>query len=187
MLSFYIGFMDARELYLQCVRENGISETGYAKLSADEKKLLEKNSADGKYWLSPSVRSQFRVVLTGGVFDILHIGHVLTLQKAKEQGDMLIVVVTTNERVEKVKGRKPVHEAEYRRAMVSALKWVDLAIVGAEEIMKTFERVKPDVVVFGYDQKPFPFPAPTKSIHLHEIKADETLAKTSRIIRELGL
>jgi FAD synthetase len=178
--------MDARELYLQCVRENGISESEYGKLNNEEKKLLSLGT-DGKYFLFPSERSKFSVVLTGGVFDILHVGHALTIQKAKEQGDLLVVVVTTNARVEKIKGRKPVHDAEYRRAMVSSIKGVDLAIVGADEVMKTFERVKPEIVVFGYDQKPFKLPTPTKSIHLHEIKADETLAKTSRIIRDLGL
>jgi len=178
--------VDAKELYLLSVKENGISESDFSKFSADEKALLEKRS-DGKYWLSSSERSKFKVVLTGGVFDILHIGHVLTLQKAREQGDLLVAVVTTNERVEKIKGKKPIHEAEYRRAMVAALKGVDLAIVGADEIMKTFERVKPDVVAFGYDQKPFELPAPVKTIHMKEIVADEKLAKTSRIIRDLGL
>ncbi|MEM2138313.1 MAG: adenylyltransferase/cytidyltransferase family protein [Candidatus Anstonellaceae archaeon] len=179
--------MDARELYLFSVKENGISESEFAKFDSEGKSLLAKNPATGKYWLLPSERSKFKVVLTGGVFDILHIGHVLTIQKAKEQGDLLVVVVTTNERVEKVKGRKPVHDAEYRRAMVSAIKGVDLAIVGADDVMKTFERVKPDIVVFGYDQKPFALPAPCKAVHLKEIVADEKLAKTSRIIRDLGL
>ncbi len=179
--------MNAKELYLQCVRENGLFEAACGKLSQQEKAMLEKNATNGKYWLNASERSMFRVVLTGGVFDILHIGHILTLQKARDQGDVLVVVVTTDERVERVKGKKPIHDAEYRRAMVSALKWVDLAIVGASDVMDTFERVKPDVVVFGYDQKPFGLPAPAKSVHLKDIMADERLAKTSRIIRDLGL
>lgn len=179
--------MDAEELYLFSVKENGISESDFAKLSEGEKRLLEKNPSTGKYWLSSPERSKFKVVLTGGVFDILHIGHVLTLQKAKEHGDLLVAVVTTNERVEKIKGKKPMHDAEYRRAMVSALKGVDLAIVGLQNMMDTFERVKPDVVAFGYDQKPFELPAPTKSVHLKEVIADEKMAKTSRIIRDLGL
>ncbi len=178
--------MDAQQLYLLSVKENGISEGDFANLSPNEKMLLEKGE-NGKYWLENSERAKFGVVLTGGVFDILHIGHVLTLEKAKGHGDLLVVVVSTNERVEKVKGRKPVHDAEYRRAMVSALKWVDLAIAGVSNIMETFARVKPDAVVFGYDQKPFPLPPGCKVIHMKEIVADESLAKTSRIIRDLGL
>lgn len=176
-------FVDAKELYLLSVRENGISESEYAILNQGERKLLEKK--EGKYWLSAGERPKFKVVLTGGVFDILHIGHVLTLQKAREQGDLLIVVVATDPRVEKIKGRKPMHESEYRRAMVSSLKGVDLAIVGVSNMMDTFARVKPDVVVFGYDQKPLELPC--KVVHLADVKADERLAKTSRIIRDLGL
>ena len=93
--------MDARELYLLSVKENGISESSFAALGSVERSLLEKR-ADGKYWLSPAERSKFRVVLTGGVFDVLHMGHVLTVQKARELGDLLVVVVTTDERVEQV-------------------------------------------------------------------------------------
>ena len=177
--------MDAKELYLLSVKEGGIPPQAYGLLAEKEKALLEERG--GRYWLSSSERGKFRVVLTGGVFDVLHIGHVLTLQKAKEQGDLLVVVVTTDERVEKIKGKRPLHEADYRRGMVSALKPVDLAVVGAKELMDTFRRVGPDVVAFGYDQKPFPLPAPCKSVHLKEVVADPSMAKTSRIIRELGL
>lgn len=177
--------MDAKELYLLSVRENGISESEFLKLGGSEKGMLGKKGE--RYWLKKSARSSFKVVLTGGVFDILHIGHVLTLQKAREQGDLLVVVVATNERVEKIKGKKPIHEAEYRRVMVSSLKWVDAAIIGVSNIMDTFERVRPDVVVFGYDQKPIELPAPCRSVHLTDVKADERLAKTSMIIRDLGL
>jgi len=51
--------------------------------------------------------------------------------------------------------------------------------------MGTFKRVKPDVVVFGYDQQPFALPC--KVVHLAGVKADERLAKTSELIRKLGL
>ena len=178
--------MDAKEIYLWCVKEDGLSEKQFSSLTPVEQSVLEKG-AGGKYRLNARNRSRFKVVLTGGVFDILHIGHVLTLQKARGLGDLLVVVVTTDGRVEQVKKRKPIHTADYRCAMVSSIRSVDLAIVGADEVMKTFERVKPDVVAFGYDQKPFGLPAQCKSVHLREIKADESLAKTSKIIRELGL
>jgi cytidyltransferase-like protein len=178
--------MNARELYLLSVKENGLSDTDAAKLSIAEQSMLEKR-ADGRHWLKQSERQRFNVVLTGRVFDVLHIGHVLTLQKAAELGNILIVIVTTNERVEKAKGRKPIHDADYRRAMVASLKPVDLALVGGTDMMQTFLRVQPDTVAFGYDQKPFALPGDCKSVHLTEIKADESMAKTSRIIRELGL
>ncbi|VVC00994.1 FAD synthase [uncultured archaeon] len=176
--------MDAKELYLLAVQDNGITEEAYRTLSSHEQGMLEKKW--DKYWLKKDHR-HFKVVLTGGVFDVLHIGHVLTLKKAREHGDILIAVVATDERVQKVKNRKPLHTADYRRAMVSALKMVDLAIVGGEDMMKTFERVSPDVVAFGYDQEPMKLPPHVKSVHLSEVKEDESIAKTSAIIRKLGL
>ena len=178
--------MNARELYLLCVKENSLADAEAAKLSMPERAMLERR-ADGRHHLKASERQRFKVVLTGGVFDVLHIGHVLTLQKARELGDILIVIVTTNERVEKVKGRKPIHDADYRRTMVESLKPVDLAIVGGTDMMATFARVQPDIVAFGYDQQPFALPKGCESAHLQHVKADPELAKTSRIIRELGL
>lgn len=177
--------MDTKQLYLLCVKENGLSDHEMEKLSEQERALLTRGE-NNRFWLHREEREKFRVVLTGGAFDILHIGHVLTLEKAKELGDLLVVVVSTDERVAQVKGKKPMHEAEYRRTMVAALKPVDLAIAGVKDIMETFYRVRPDVVVFGYDQKPMSLPAPCRIVHLTD-KMDEKLAKTSRIIRDLGL
>ena len=178
--------MDIKQLYLLTVKENGLSDHEMEKLTEEERKLLTRGE-NAKFWLRREEREKFRVVLTGGVFDILHIGHVLTLEKAREQGDLLVVVVSTDERVLQVKGKKPMHEMEYRRAMVAALKPVDAAISGSSDMMETFYRVRPDVVVFGYDQKPMSLPAPVKTVHMADVKADEKLAKTSRIIRDLGL
>ncbi|MFA6214554.1 MAG: adenylyltransferase/cytidyltransferase family protein [Candidatus Micrarchaeia archaeon] len=179
--------MNAKSLYLLSVQENGIPQAEYGKLGRGEKALLEEK--DGKYFLKAGERAKFSVVLTGGAFDVLHIGHVLTLQKARGLGDLLVAVVATNETVEKRKGKKPIHAADYRCSMVAALKPVDLAIVGGQDMLQTFARVSPDIVAFGYDQKPFPLPqeAGCKSVHLTEVKSDPALAKTSRIIRDLGL
>lgn len=177
--------MDTKELYLLTVKENGLSDHEMEKLGEGERALMTRGE-NGKFWLKREEREKFKVVLTGGVFDVLHIGHVLTLEKAREQGDLLVVVVSTDQRVEQVKKRKPIHEMEYRRSMVAALKAVDLAINGSTDMMETFYRVRPDIVVFGYDQKPMSLPAPVRSVHLED-RMDEKLAKTSRIIRDLGL
>ncbi len=177
--------MNSRELYLLSLKENGIPQEKCDKLPRGELAALE--AREGKYYLKASERAKFSVVLTGGVFDVLHMGHVLTLQKARELGDLLVVVVATNETVEKRKGKKPLHDAEYRRAMVEALKPVDLAVAGEADWMATFARVKPNVVAFGYDQKPIPLPEGCKSAHLENVKVDPAFAKTSRIIRELGI
>jgi|GEM_PF-285137 len=176
--------MDSKQLHLLCVKENGLGEAAAAKLSSQERALLEKRT-DGKYVLLPSERAKFKVVLTGGVFDILHPGHALTLERARALGDILVVVVSTDARVEQVKKRKPIHSAEERCNALSALLPVDLALVGKENMMETFERVQPDIVAFGYDQQPFALPAHCKSVHLAEVELKGH--KTSQIIRELGL
>ncbi|MFA6489201.1 MAG: adenylyltransferase/cytidyltransferase family protein [Candidatus Micrarchaeia archaeon] len=178
--------MDAKELYLFCVAENGLSDSDMGLLTpADHEKLMRGDN--GRYWLSRAEREKFTVALTGGAFDILHIGHALTLKKAKEQADLLVVVVSTDERVKQVKKHEPVHNAEYRREMVASMKYVDLALAGSSDIMETFYRVRPDVVVFGYDQTPMKLPIPLKTVHLTGVVADPKMAKTSRIIRDLGL
>ena len=178
--------MDAKEIYLLTVKENGLSDHDMEALTPEERALLTRGE-NGKFWLHREVREKFTVALTGGAFDILHIGHALTLKKAKEQADILVVVVSTDERVKEIKNRVPIHDAEYRRDMVSSMKGVDIAIVGSKDIMGTFYRVRPDIVVFGYDQKVMDLPAPVKTIHLKDVVSDPKMAKTSRIIKDLGL
>ena len=98
--------MDPKELYLFCVAENGLSDSEMKLLTpADHEKLALGDN--GRYWLTREERAKFTVALTGGAFDILHIGHALTLKKAKEQADLLIVVVSTDERVKELKNRPP--------------------------------------------------------------------------------
>ncbi len=92
-------------------------------------------------------------VMATGVFDILHPGHVLFLQEAKKLGDELVVVVARDSTVERLKHR-PIMNEEIRRFMVESLKPVDRAVLGHEDDMyKTVEDVKPDIIVLGYDQK----------------------------------
>lgn len=98
-------------------------------------------------------RSAIRVVLAGGVFDIIHPGHIHTLRAAKALGNVLIVVVATDQTAQKMKHRLPLHNMELRRDLVSSLLMVDYAIVGHEDdIFKTVILVKPDIIALGYDQ-----------------------------------
>ncbi|MGI0082798.1 MAG: adenylyltransferase/cytidyltransferase family protein [Nitrosopumilaceae archaeon] len=98
-------------------------------------------------------RSSLRVVLAGGVFDIIHPGHMHTLKGAKALGDVLVVVVATDKTAQKMKNRVPLHNMELRRDLVNSLSMVDYAILGHEgDIFKTVELVKPDIIALGYDQ-----------------------------------
>ena len=97
--------------------------------------------------------SSKKIVLAGGVFDIIHPGHIHTLNAAKALGDVLVVAIATDKIAKKMKKRPPLHSQELRRELVSSLSVVDVAIVGNEEdIFETVKLIKPDVIALGYDQ-----------------------------------
>ena len=73
--------------------------------------LVEKGSVevdpDNKYHLTVVGRKLISVVLTGGTFDILHVGHLFTFNQSKLLGDVLVVVLATDRNVEKLKKHTP--------------------------------------------------------------------------------
>ena len=94
-----------------------------------------------------------KIVLAGGVFDIIHPGHIHTLNAAKALGGILVVAIATDKTAKKMKKRTPLHNQELRRELVSCLSMVDKAIVGHEDdIFQTVKEVKPNIIVLGYDQ-----------------------------------
>ena len=106
-----------------------------------------------KKTLTEKGRNSLKVVLAGGVFDIIHPGHIHTLKDAKALGDVLVVVVATDNTSVKMKKRRPLHDQEQRRELVNSLSMVDLCLVGQEEdIFKTVDLVRPQVIALGYDQ-----------------------------------
>ena len=99
-------------------------------------------------------RESIKVVLVGGVFDILHPGHLHTLKAAKAYGDVLVVVVARSSTALKInKSRIIYHDEIQRKELVSSIRFVDIAMVGFEgTLYKTVEYVKPDIIALGYDQ-----------------------------------
>jgi len=94
-----------------------------------------------------------KIVLAGGVFDIIHPGHIHTLNAAKALGDVLVVAIATDKTAQKMKKMTPLHDQELRCELVSSLSMVDEAIVGHEEdIFETVKEIKPDIIALGYDQ-----------------------------------
>ena len=94
-----------------------------------------------------------KIVLAGGVFDIIHPGHIHTLNAAKALGDVLVVAIATDKTAQKMKKRPPLHNQELRCELVNSLSMVDVALVGNEEdIFETVKMVKPNVIALGYDQ-----------------------------------
>ena len=117
-------------------------------------KLVSKNVIESdKKTLTEQGRSSLHVVLTGGVFDIIHPGHVHTLNLAKKLGDVLVVVVATDHTVQKMKKRIPLHSQKQRKYLVESIRVVDLCLIGdKDDIFKTVKVVRPETIALGYDQ-----------------------------------
>ena len=97
-------------------------------------------------------------VLAAGVFDLLHYGHIRYLEEAKKTGgsdSRLVVIVARDETVKRLKGSDPVIPEDQRRAVIEALKVVDEALLGFEDmdLDRVIQQVKPDIVVVGHDQE----------------------------------
>lgn len=98
-------------------------------------------------------RTSLKVVLAGGVFDIIHPGHIHTLNAAKALGDVLVVAIATDKTAEKMKKRIPLHTQDQRKMLVDALSVVDVGVVGNEEdLFKTVDLIRPQIIALGYDQ-----------------------------------
>lgn len=70
-----------------------------------------------------------KIVLAGGCFDILHIGHLTFLQKAKNQGDYLFVLLESDDQIKKIKGsNRPINTQKDRAEILAALQIVDYII-----------------------------------------------------------
>lgn len=111
---------------------------------------LIKESRDG---LTELGRNSIRVVFAGGVFDIIHPGHIHTLKSAKKLGDVLVVVVATDKTTQKLKNKIPLHDQKQRKILVESLDMVDLCVIGNEgDMFKTVDRIRPDIIALGYDQ-----------------------------------
>ncbi len=103
--------------------------------------------------LTPRGRRAIKVVFIGGGFEVIHYGHLYTIEKARALGDALVVSVARDSTIRKRKSREPLVGEKDRTKLLSALRFVDAAVLGVEgDIYVTLERVSPDVVALGYDQ-----------------------------------
>lgn len=110
-------------------------------------------SAQGRVFLTQKGRRALKIVFIGGGFEVIHQGHLYTIQSAKSLGDVLVVSVARDSTIRKRKRRKPIAGEAQRVALLSSLRQVDAAILGVKgDIYQTLEKVKPDVVALGYDQ-----------------------------------
>ena len=92
------------------------------------------------------------LVLCGGCFDILHIGHIKFLKNAKKQGSSLFVLLESDESVKKIKGKeRPINSQSDRAEILSAVSSVDYIILleGIKDDSwydKLILDLKPDVI-----------------------------------------
>ncbi len=110
--------------------------------SEDLAKVLRDLRADGR-----------KVVFTNGCFDLLHIGHLRYLKRARALGDILVVGVNTDSSVQSLKGpERPILPLEERMEILSCLECVDY-VTSFEETtpLELISLLKPDVLVKGGD------------------------------------
>ncbi|MFA7326089.1 MAG: D-glycero-beta-D-manno-heptose 1-phosphate adenylyltransferase [Candidatus Kapaibacterium sp.] len=108
------------------------------------KELSERLKSDGK-----------TIVFTNGCFDILHSGHVFYLQKAKQQGDILILGLNSDASVRRLKGEKrPINTENDRAIVISELKSIDYVVIFEEDTpQEIISLIVPDILVKGGDYK----------------------------------
>ena len=115
------------------------------------KQLVRKIKSN--YILTEKGRKNIKVVLTGGVYDIIHPGHIHTLKNSKQEGDLLIVSIARDNRVIKIKGRKPINNERRRTILVSSIRYVDFTLLGSKgDIFGVVKKIKPNIITIGYDQ-----------------------------------
>lgn len=97
-----------------------------------------------------------KVVMTNGVFDILHAGHVSYLANARKLGDRLIVAVNSNASTKRLKGdSRPVNPLEQRMIVLGALESVDWVVSFEEDTpQRLIAGILPDLLVKGGDYQP---------------------------------
>lgn len=93
------------------------------------------------------------VVFTNGCFDLLHPGHVRYLEKARAEGDVLVVALNSDDSVRKIKGEdRPVLSAEERSEIIGSLGCVDFVTTFEEDTPENIiEELVPTVLVKGGD------------------------------------
>ena len=94
-----------------------------------------------------------KIVLTNGVFDVLHKGHIASLSEAAGYGEILIVAVNSDDSVKRLKGpTRPINDEQARALLLASLVQTDAIIIFEEDTpLEIIKAVLPDVLVKGGD------------------------------------
>lgn len=96
--------------------------------------------------------SKQKIVIIGGCFDILHLGHIRFLKQAKKLGDILIILLESDERIKSMKGQgRPINSQEIRAEILGALQDVDFVVLLPRKMEnKDYDffvsKIKPDYI-----------------------------------------
>lgn len=127
-----------------------IAEIGRGHLDSDAKI----KNADVLSRISVEARERGkRIVFTNGCFDLIHVGHVKYLQKARSFGDLLVLGLNSDASVRRLKGEKrPLISQDERAHLLAALDCVDYLVIFDEDTpLRLIEAVRPDILVKGGD------------------------------------
>lgn len=140
------------------VRKMGVSilniieaQLGYADLYYDYSFNFLRQLQD----IKSKKKDKKKIVFTNGCFDLFHIGHLTYLKKAKDEGDILVIGVNSDESIRKLKGsRRPVNDLKSRLNVLKELDFVDYVLPFYEDTpCSLIENIKPDILVKGTDYK----------------------------------
>lgn len=108
----------------------------------EAKKIVEKWKSEGK-----------KIVFTNGCFDIVHLGHVDYLEKARNLGDKMVLGLNTDASVSRNKGpERPIVNEVSRSRVMASLSFVDLVVFFDEETpLGLIKSLLPDILVKGND------------------------------------
>jgi D-beta-D-heptose 7-phosphate kinase/D-beta-D-heptose 1-phosphate adenosyltransferase len=117
------------------------------------------------------------IVFTNGCFDIIHHGHVYSLQKSSDFGTKLIVGLNSDDSVRILKGKdRPIFDIEARSLIMASFVFIDAVIVFEEETpAKLIAQILPDVLVKGSEYA------------LHEVVGFETVLQNGGKVERLDL
>lgn len=96
-----------------------------------------------------------KIVFTNGCFDIIHLGHIVYLSRAKDLGDILLIGLNTDDSVKRLKGNnRPVNNEQERAMLLASLRFVDGIILFSEDTpYELIKKTEPDILVKGSDYK----------------------------------
>ena len=132
--------------------EEIVAEVGHGMKDSDSK--IKNLDVLSRLIASEHLRGR-KVVFTNGCFDLLHVGHVKYLQKARALGDLLVVGLNSDASVRRLKGEKrPLIEEDERAHILAALDCIDFVVIFDEDTpLRLIEAVAPDILVKGGDYR----------------------------------